>query len=74
MLATGKPTSSSPYWTSFSWATFCTTEGRLGFVSALECLPDFEIEALVEDRVKLARQNSWEARFAGIKETVWGKS
>ena len=43
-------------------------------MSALECLPDFEIEALVEDRVKLARQNSWEARFAGIKETVWGKS
>ncbi|HEY6751917.1 MAG TPA: hypothetical protein VI027_11415 [Rubrobacteraceae bacterium] len=42
-------------------------------MSALGCLPDLETEALVEDRVKLARKNFWEARFAGIEETVWGK-
>jgi len=73
-LATGKPTIAAPLpdLAPFGDLLYLANDAR-GFVDALERLPDLETEARVEARIKLARKNSWEARFKAIEKALWGE-
>jgi glycosyltransferase involved in cell wall biosynthesis len=44
-----------------------------GFTEVLGRLPQLESEEKARARIELARENSWEARFAAIEKEIWRK-
>jgi glycosyltransferase involved in cell wall biosynthesis len=48
-------------------------EGVEGFAEVLQRLPQLESEEKARARIELARENSWEARFAAIEKEIWRK-
>lgn len=47
-------------------------DGAEEFVGILRCLHESETPERVRARVELARENSWEVRFARFEEILWG--
>ena len=45
-------------------------ENAAGFAKVLESLPELETEEKVRARIRLARENSWEARFADLEREL----
>jgi len=70
-LATGKPTVATPLpdLLPFRDALYLA-DGAEGFLEILRNLPKTESEEKVEARVSLARDNSWEARFARLERAL----
>jgi glycosyltransferase involved in cell wall biosynthesis len=46
-------------------------ENAEDFAKVLERLPELETEKKVRARIRLARENSWEARFADLESELW---
>jgi glycosyltransferase involved in cell wall biosynthesis len=48
-------------------------EGAEGFAEVLRQLPQLETREKARTRIELARENSWEARFAAIEKEIQRK-
>jgi glycosyltransferase involved in cell wall biosynthesis len=72
-LATGKPVVATPLPDLKQLARHVYLgDGAKEFVGILRCLHESETSERMRARIELARENSWEARFARFEELLWG--
>jgi glycosyltransferase involved in cell wall biosynthesis len=71
-LATGKPVVAAPLPTMEELAGHVYLARRPeDYVEALRSLGETETGERVRARIEVARNNSWDARFAGLEEALW---